>query len=65
MKKSMQYVISFSILVILSIVTTNNILMIYGQDEEGDVETDSGISQLEPGLLTNDSVPLIVKVKKK
>ena len=55
MKKSMQYVISFSILVILSIVTTNNILMIYGQDEEGDVETDSGISQLEPGLLTNDS----------
>ena len=59
MKKSMQYVISFSILVILSIVTTNNILMIYGQDEEGDVETDSGISQLEPGLLTNDSVPLI------
>jgi hypothetical protein len=49
----------FALLLLVSIVAFNNMTNVYGQDEEGDIETESEISsQLGSQLVTNERVPL-------
>jgi hypothetical protein len=49
----------FALLLLVSIVAFNNMTNVYGQDEEGDIETESEISsQLGSQLVTNETVPL-------
>jgi hypothetical protein len=57
-KNSIQNMVVFSLLLLISIVAANNMANVYSQ-EDGGIEIDSGISsQLEPEVLTNDTLPL-------
>ena len=58
-KNSILDTLVFALLLLVSIVAINNITNVYGQDEEGNIETDNEISsQLGSQLVTNETVPL-------
>jgi hypothetical protein len=57
-KNSILHIVVFSLLLLIAIVAANNITNVYSQGD-GDIETDSEISsQLEPEVLTNETIPL-------
>jgi hypothetical protein len=57
-KNGILHIVVFSLLLLIAIVAANNIANVYSQ-EDGDIETDSKISsQLEPEVLTNETIPL-------
>ena len=58
-KNSILDTLVFALLLLVSIVATNEITNVYGQDEGDDIETDNEISsQLGSQLVTNETVPL-------
>jgi hypothetical protein len=57
-EKSVQYSLILSLLAVVSIGVTNILTNVNAQEDD-DIETDSEISQMDPGFLTNDSLPLI------
>lgn len=51
--------LGFALLLLVSIVGINIMTNVYGQDQEGDIETDNEISsQLGSELVTNEAIPL-------
>jgi hypothetical protein len=56
-KNSLLYEVVFALLLLVTTVTLTNLTYIYGQDEEGDIDTDNEItSQLGPEVLANETV---------
>ena len=57
-KNNVLYAVVFTVLLLVTSVASINLKNIYGQDEEGGIDTDSEItSQLGPEVLTNETVP--------
>ena len=57
-KNNVLYAAVFTVLLLVTSVTSINLKNIYGQDEEGGIDTDNEItSQLGPEVLTNETVP--------
>jgi hypothetical protein len=56
-KNSLLYEVVFALLLLVTTVTLTNLTYIYGQDEEGDIDTDNEItSQLGHEVLANETV---------
>ncbi|HEX7274671.1 MAG TPA: hypothetical protein VF248_03575 [Nitrososphaeraceae archaeon] len=57
-KNNVLYAAVFTVLLLVTSVASINLKNIYGQDEEGGIDTDNEItSQLGPEVLTNETVP--------
>ena len=61
MKKiNVLYVVIFTVLLLVTSVASTNLKNIYGQDEEGGIDTDNEItSQLGPEVLGNETIPFV------
>lgn len=57
-KNNVLYAVVFTVLLLVTSVASTNLKNIYGQDEEGDIDTNNEItSQLDPEVLANETVP--------